>query len=279
MVPTKSLVIVTVVKNDLFGLKRTELSVRSQSKSVNWVIVTPKDNSETWSYVQKLHRMNLVTEILQDVGGGVYVAMNIAIAHLPASDWVWFLNAGDEFATSHSYTEIHSVIEETKFDWIYGGHFLGSESGEILGEVPAPAKFDASNQLFARRYVSHQSVIFKNSLLRELDGFETRLKIAADWDLFVRANRVGNPDRVPQPISVFYMGGLSTAARQLGNSELWALRSEHLSVKYFPKSLIWFGYRNMRNKFVQSIELRNPKLANLIRKIRLGLKNLIKELL
>ena len=40
-------VIVTVVKGDVFGLKRTEQSILQQSEKVHWVLITPDNQSGT----------------------------------------------------------------------------------------------------------------------------------------------------------------------------------------------------------------------------------------
>ena len=266
-------VIVTVVKGDVFGLKRTEQSILQQSEKVHWVLITPDNQSGTAKYALQLHSKKIVDEIISDLGGGVYAAMNLAMESLKSDDWIWFLNAGDEFAFRNSYESVLREVQKTSHSWLFGGHFLGSDQGAILGEIEAPARFKAPNQLFAKKYVSHQAVIFKNSFLQSLNGFRTNLKVAADWDLLVRASHCDTGGRIPEALAIFYMGGLSTRSRQTGNLELLRLRSEYLGKFYLPKSILWFGFRYFRNKFVQSFERTNPNSANLIRKIRLGIKS------
>lgn len=265
-------VVITVVKDDLFGLMRTEKSIREQSAQVNWVLVTPKDSSNTHNYARNLLANGIVERVIQDFGGGVYSAMNIAIEKSNPLDWIWFLNAGDEFGSKDSYTQISKAASKTSKRWIYAGHFLGSEQGNILGKVPTPERFRIRNQLFARKYVSHQSTIFRQDFLMELGGFRTDLKIAADWDLLVRAARVEVGHRVPEAISIFYMGGVSTKERQIGNAELFKLRKEFLGPQYLIQNYFWFSYRWVRNTIVQIIEKRFPKITNHIRKTRLSIK-------
>jgi hypothetical protein len=265
-------VVITVVKDDLFGLIRTEKSIQTQSAQVNWVLVTPTDSSVTHSYVQELIARGIVEEVIQDFGDGVYSAMNMAIQRFNPNDWIWFLNAGDEFASCDSYALISDVASKSPRRWIYGGHFLGSEQGQILGRVLTPKRFSARNQLFARKYVSHQSTVFRQDFLSELKGFRTEYKIAADWDLLVRASRVDEGERIPEIISVFYMGGVSTVERQIGNSELLKLRNEFFGDRSRIQSYYWYSYRWVRNNTVQLIERKHPETANRIRKIRLSLR-------
>jgi hypothetical protein len=269
-----SLRVVTVVKDDLPGLQRTKQSVHKQSIKVNWILVTPQDSSTTYEYAHQLLETGIISAILVDKGHGVYPAMNQAIDSAEKNDWLWFLNAGDEIANTDTYEHVSRTAQTTSHGWIYGGHYLGSSSGKILGEVKSPIKFLPANQLFAKRYISHQSTLFRASFLQELGGFRTDLKIASDWDLMVRAWTMDPGLRIPETLSIFYMGGLSTVSRQVGNVELLSLRKTNLGRKYALKSYWWFGYRWIRNKYVQSFEHNFPTLANRVRTIRLKIRSI-----
>jgi hypothetical protein len=264
--------VVTLVKDDLLGLKRTEQSVRRQSKEVSWILVTPQDNSNTFDYTQSLKEQGIVSEVILDAGKGVYFAMNQALNNSKQGDWVWFLNAGDEFAMNSSYEIVWNYAHTTQNKWIYGGHFLGSHNFKVIGEIKTPKRFKPSNQLFSKKYISHQSVIFNAIFLQELGGFDDDYKIAADWDLLVRASNVDPGLRIPETLSIFYMGGLSTRARQTGNKELLRLREIHLGPRYWVKNYYWFCFRWVRNKIVLEIESNFPLISDSIRKIRLKFK-------
>lgn len=264
-----SLLIVTVVKNDLLGLKRTEASIRRQSQDVKWTIVSPPDHSDTFHYALGLKEEGLVAKVLPDSGNGIYSAMNLAISESEEEDWLWFLNAGDELARNDSLALVENHILEARAKWIYGGHKLGSDSGLVLGEVKSPIAFRVENQLFAKKYISHQATIFKNQFLQELGGFRENLRIAADWDLMVRASKIDKGHRIEETISIFYMGGESTLQRRVGNRELLLLRREHLAARFSIMSYLWFVYREFRNYLVQCLETRSPEQANRIRILRI----------
>ena len=269
--------IVTVVKDDLEGLKRTAKSIEGQTLQVSWIIVTPPIDSEMFEYISMLVMKGTVSRVISDKGIGVYPAMNDTINNLSQSDWVWFLNAGDEFGSKESYEKMMLVVRSSSHQWIYGGHYLISAEGKLLGQVKSPSSFKAEQQLFARRYVSHQSTIFAVKILLHLKGFDTRYKIASDWDLLVRASRVDPGERTEELISRFHMGGLSTLNRQLGNKELFRIRQINLQKKYCLKNYYWFYYRAFRNYFVLLLESRYPKEVNIIRKFRLSIKTLSRQ--
>jgi len=266
--PLMTVNIVTVVKDDLAGIKKTTASIIQQNDNLCWTVVTPRDATEILAYVEQLKVAGIVTKIIQDDGFGVYPAMNQAIEQCKEDEWLWFLNAGDIFADNESYRKVLNALNTTTKKWLYGGHYLGSDSGELLAEIPAPQHFMPANQLFAKEYVSHQAVIFNGQFLKSLNGFNINYRIAADWDLMVRAWKICRGQRISESLSVFYMGGISTTKRQLANRELLQIRKMHLSRKYFIKSYMWFIYRFFRNSLVRKIEIQNPNIANQIRKIR-----------
>jgi hypothetical protein len=269
--------IVTVVKGDLEGIRRTAKSVMQQSIPVNWIVVTPSGYPDVSEYIEGLKLDGIVVAIIKDDGLGVYPAMNQAISWCAQEDWIWFLNAGDTFADKDSYSKVDSVVASTTKKWVYGGHFLASESGRIITEIPAAKQFKSSNQLFSRRYISHQAAIFKAEFLHRLNGFNTNYKIAADWDLMARASQICNGDRIPETLSVFYLGGLSTHSRQRGNQELLKIRRKQLSKKYIIKSYWWFFYRSGRNYIVRKLEIVDPEKANSIRRFRFTIRRKLRK--
>jgi len=261
-------IVVTVVKDDLEGLVRTSKSLLKQDLKPDWWIVTPDNSEVTLKKAQEFHQKDIVQKILNDDGHGIYFAMNRAIQETKEDYWVWFLNAGDELPFSNTFQKVREEITKTSSRWVFGGHGLVSESGEILGYIDAPKVISAKNQLFAKRYVSHQSVVFKAQFLRELNGFDTTLRLAADWDLIVRASFVDSGLRIDETISFFHLGGLSTKLRQRGNIELFHLRKKYLGWHATPKNYAWFLYRMNRNQLVLIVERFAPKIADHIRKLR-----------
>jgi putative colanic acid biosynthesis glycosyltransferase len=265
--------VVTVVKDDLQGLKRTATSVRAQTSGINWVLVTPNIQCETNMFIKGLQEMGIVTKVIFDSGDGVYSAMNLAINELDLSSWIWFLNAGDEFASNESVFQVNKAIKSSTHRWLYGGHELASLEGKRLGKFKIPKRFKPSNQLYARKYISHQSTVFKNELLVQLNGFNEKYKIAADWDLLVRASKIDSGFRLNSIISIFHMGGISTQNRNLGNRELLELRRLHLHASHQALSLTFFVYRLLRNLVVARLEYKIPAGVNRLRTFRLKIKN------
>lgn len=263
-----TLQVITVVKDNLPGLLLTERSILGQSSRVSWILVTPNDGSPTFHHAQLLSYRQIVYEVILDKQHGIYAAMNQAIASAKSEDWLWFLNAGDEFAYANTYQLMNQCAQKSINNWLYGGYFLGSQSGNILGEFKAPKNFKASNQLFAKEHISHQSTIFRAKFLKDLDGFNTKLQIAADWDLMVRASKLDPGISIGETVSIFYLGGMSTKARQIGNVELLQLRKKYLGRRLILRNYSFFFYRFLRNYFILKLESIVPDIVNSIRKLK-----------
>ena len=265
--------IITVVKNDLVGLERTKQSILDQSKKVSWTLVTPNDGSTTFQYVHELRNNGIADEIILDTHQGIYAAMNQAITLSSGEDWLWFLNAGDKFANSSTYELVDKYAQSSSNLWIYGGHFLGSHAGKILGEVKTPQKFKPTNQLFAKNFISHQASVFKSNFLKELEGFNQKFHIAADWDLLVRASKVDSGERLDEPLVVFFLGGLSSTNKELGNRELLEIRKTQLDQSYFLPSYFWYLSRRIRNQVVDLGDKFFPRATEFMRIYKIRITN------
>jgi len=262
--------VVTLAKNDLQGLQVTYKSLEGFPLNFRWIVVTPLEDLEAQSYCQELIRSGIDMRVYLDSGLGIYVAMNLPIADLVDEDWVWYLNAGD--LSRFDATNVKTIEKVIASDngWAFGGHYLATLRNGILRYNPPPNEFRPSEQLFARKFVSHQATFMRGDLLKRLSGFNTDFKVAADWDLLVRASKISMPTIVEIPFATFYLGGFSSKNRNVGNLELLKLRTVHLSKSYLPKSYVWFAYRTFRNSLISLAETALPDLLDRFRKRNYG---------
>jgi hypothetical protein len=241
-----------VVKEDLYGLKKTRFSIESQSySSYIHIIVHGGGDSETRLYLESLSSKN--TLFVSETDSGIYNAMNKGWELAPASSYLYFLNAGDVFAEKNSL-ELASESLKRNPDALWG--CTTHEEVEVNGQswvcklVSPPS---ISNQLHAFGYRSHQAVIMRKDLLSYLHGFDETLQIAADWDLIVRALIEFTPCIWKTPLGRFELGGESTIRIQQAHKELKLLRRRYLKFNFYSLILenLWeaiflrnFGFRN-----------------------------------
>lgn len=250
--------VVTVVSNDLNGLRKSRLSLEHQTFS-NWthVVVDSGIDGKTLDFLQTLPIAS--TKWISEPDLGIYNAMNKAVSMVEQESYVFFLNAGDIFARKDSLATAAEVLKASNQpNWGCTTHEEIASDGEgwICKLVSKPS---ITNQLYATGYRSHQGVIMKNSLISSLGCFDEKYKVAADWDLIVKAIMAETPVTWNVPLARFETGGFSTQRILLAHEELFQLRKKYLLEKvsdhvydYIWRSLFLYpiGYRTLLGRFL-----------------------------
>jgi glycosyltransferase len=82
--------------------------------------------------------------------------------------------------------------------------------------------------------VPHQATFYRRSLFETHGDYDTRYRIAADYELYIRLLEIAkvSTHHIPQPLAVFDVSGISCSKkhRSLRKQENHALR-----MRYFPK--------------------------------------------
>lgn len=250
--------VVTVVSNDLNGLRKSRLSLEHQTFS-HWthVVVDSGIDGKTLDFLQNLPMAG--TKWISEPDLGIYNAMNKAVLMVEQESYVFFLNAGDIFASKESLATAAEVLKASNQpNWGCTTHEEIASDGEgwICKLVSKPS---ITNQLYATGYRSHQGVIMKNSLILSLGCFDEKYKVAADWDLIVKAIMAETPVTWNAPLARFETGGFSTQRILLAHEELFQLRKKYLLEKvsdhvydYIWRSLFLYpiGYRTLLGRFL-----------------------------
>ena len=84
----------------------------------------------------------------------------------------------------------------------------------------------------------------KAEFIAQLGGFDESYKIAADWDLIVRAMLAAKPTTWSHPLAVFQLGGLSQANIARAHQELKELRRIHLG-QTLKQNVLDYLWQNM----------------------------------
>lgn len=258
--------IVTVVRDDLEGLKISRESLVSQKYS-EWthIIIDGSTGGEILEYLRTLPKQNTI--YLSELDSGIYSAMNKGWRLARSDSFVFFLNARDRFAGIDALVNANRALKMHASPlWGCTTHeeINRDGSGWVCKLVSEP---DIRNQLYAFGYRSHQAVVMRSSLIKELGGFNETFRIAADWDLIVRALLRVKPVEWQKPIAIFELGGESSVKLFEAHQELMALRKIYLprTIRNSFYELVWraiylrpLGYVNIFTpliKFAFTIDL------------------------
>ena len=250
---------VTVVKNDLLGLKKTRSSLETQ-KYHNWthIIIDGGSKKDTIQYLRSLSSVNTIW--ISETDSGIYSAMNKAWKLAPPESYVYYLNARDIFVGDKSLYEAARALKAENYPlWGCSTHEEIKEDGQgwVCKLVSPPS---IQNQLYAFGYRSHQAVVMKSKLIADLGGFDESYQIASDWDLIVKALTSSEPAIWVHPLGRFELGGKSQDNLLVAHLELMQIRKkvipQTIKQKFFDS--IWcavylrmFGYKNAFSPFIE----------------------------
>jgi glycosyltransferase involved in cell wall biosynthesis len=196
--------IVTVNLNDRDGLARTLASVARQSFADRELIVV--DGGSTDGSVALIGESGaLVTAWSSERDGGVYDAQNKGLARARGT-YCLFLNAGDALAADDALERLLAGPPEE--DLVYGDVVIEHPGGR---REPWTLPDRPTFELMMHRSLAHPATAIRRSLFERLGPYDARLRVAADYELFLRAIVVeGVPTRhVPYPIAIHAAGGAS----------------------------------------------------------------------
>jgi len=217
--------VVTVVKDDHVGFARTRDSLFAQDVSgVEWVVVDGSRDSD--AIPAALAPAAVPVTYRHEPPMGIYTAMNSALG-LASGEYVYFLNAGDALL---SPTVLARVRESLGAEAVWG--FGSVEVEEVGGRVVTTPGWDyrVEQRLgFSRGFFPpHQGTFTRTSALRNVGGFDTGYRVAADYAAFLKLSRRADPVELPFVIARFREGGMSTTRWQASFREFHRARREIL---------------------------------------------------
>jgi glycosyltransferase involved in cell wall biosynthesis len=204
------LTIITIVRNDPEGFRRTIESIAAQELGDVQVLVV--DGSENRAQIQEaIQPAGVEVDYVWEAPKGIYPAMNSGLARARGT-YSMFTNAGDVLHSPKVVADLRGQLQKLEVPWGYGQvRFINPDGTSTL-----PEPFDyASEQkrcFSGGRFPPHQGTFARTELLRDLGGFDSKYRICADYALFLKLSQVSNPLEIDAVISDFYVGGLSTIA-------------------------------------------------------------------
>jgi glycosyltransferase involved in cell wall biosynthesis len=222
----KAFSVVTVVRNAP-EVAATVASVLAQ-KGVDLECLVI-DGASTDGTLKALAPFKRRIRLVSEPDKGIYDAMNKGLRR-SRGRVVGFLNAGDVFLGDRNLAAVAQAFSK---DRALGATFAGLEIADAQGRVKRywPAE-EYRQGSFARGWMPcHPTFYALRSALVALGGFDTRYRLASDYDLMLRALEPGGLKSKAVPVTLVRMrsGGASQAS--LGalwrhNREAWTAASE-----------------------------------------------------
>lgn len=193
--------VITVVYNDLIGIRKTMKSVFEQTYSnIEYIVVDGGSNDGTYEEIEKYS--DKINKVVHERDQGVYDAMNKAI-FLSEGEYIIFMNSSDTFYDSKTLQTVTDLIHEGAADAYYGDHILVSEDGANR-YVKTP---DLLEQLWKKMPICHQSLLVKLSWHK--DNLFDIDNISADYEVVCKLYKNNAIKKLDIPIAMYLEGGIS----------------------------------------------------------------------
>ena len=201
--------VITVCYNAQQTIGETIASVAAQRwPDFEHIVVDGQSPDGTLAIVESHRHPRL--RIVSEPDAGMYDAMNKGL-RLAAGDYVGFLNADDFFSSDKSLSLVAQTAAATGADCILGDTAFVDQQGRRRGRVYSSRGFKKW-WLRIGAMPPHPSFYARADVLRRAGGFDTRYRIASDFDLVARVMLGGGASwaRIGKVITCFRTGGLST---------------------------------------------------------------------
>jgi glycosyltransferase involved in cell wall biosynthesis len=135
---------------------------------------------------------------------GVAAARNRGIEEA-RGEWVAFLDDDDIWSPRKLRTELDALAESGAL-FAYGNSLVLDEDRSVVeADSPAPAPEDLPALLLAGNALPGgcSNVLVKTEVARDVGGFDERLSMVADWDMWLRLSDRGRGVRCPETLVAY----------------------------------------------------------------------------
>ncbi len=224
--------VITVVKNDSKGLRKTISSLVSQTFST-WecLIISARSEDDTQTVANEIADSDDRVLHFHESQPGIYEAMNqgLELAKAPA---IIFMNAGDIFAFSNAIEVLNKEMLYQNCPIVIGGYSTGEKIFSFRNKSFGPRSFSLN-----RRWGCHQSMILSKNVVTSCGGFSLDYKIASDFELVLKMLSGSRGLRIREVVSVIEPNGISSTEIRKVLSEKQEIRRKHFG-KYSLSSLL-----------------------------------------
>jgi glycosyltransferase involved in cell wall biosynthesis len=242
-----SISVIVVSKNPGPRLQIALESLWAQTFPAEIIVVDGASTDGTREWLDLHHAR--IASLVSESDHGIYDAMNKGIA-VARGEWVLFLGADDRLAAPSVLVEVAERLVGTQ---------ASIAAGEARFDNGRAYPFAGTDTAIRRNFVHHQATFYRRAAFERYGGFDTALRIQADYEFNLRLVDAGEAfASLNLCIAECGSGGVS-------DSGLWANYREEITVRHrhFSAYSCWpwdvFALmRYLRKKIVRRFHIRMP---------------------
>lgn len=217
--------VVTCCWNSEPFIEQSIASVRAQrGVTIEQVFV---DGGSTDGTLERIQGLDGDVRWVTDVRGGISNAMNVG-ARIATGDLIAHLHGDDYYLGTDVVARAVAAMQAAGARWAYG-RITSDIDGQLVPDTWAMPPW-SPGRLLRGNFIGHPSVFVERALFEQAGGFDTGLKYAMDYDLWLRLARLATPVYLGYEVAAFrrHAGSLSTAQADKAFDEDHAVRRRHL---------------------------------------------------
>lgn len=225
--------IITPTFNSAATLTRTVQSVRNQTyPHLQYIIVDGGSTDGTLDIIRE--NEDFISTWVSEPDGGIYHAMNKGIARA-RGDIVGIVNSDDMYYPTAIAAAVEALASRDA-EVAYGNVLFVTKQGDGILHRP---KSVIKQKDFWHMPISHPGVFVRREAYIKHGNFDTKYRIAADYDLMLRLFKAGSRFvHIDLPVAIMYDGGASTSSK-LGWLEVGhILRAHRMPAGIYGRYLI-----------------------------------------
>jgi glycosyltransferase involved in cell wall biosynthesis len=246
--------IITINRNNSHGLRKTCLSVATQTfKDFEWIIIDGASTDDSVDIIKQ--HSNNISYWVSEPDSGIYNAINKGIK-IATGEYLLFLNSGDYLLHPWTLQEVIDEIKTSKDADVYFSDVI--TSNYQLHEYNQNVNLD----FFIRKgMINHQNCLIRRKLFNHR-LYDEKYQITADWQFFLRETLEHNITffHIETKIAVFDIWGISNKNSEKRHFEkkcgLMELNIEQKNEKIYSlwgilkmvKYLLPYGFYNLLKK-------------------------------
>lgn len=210
--------LVTVTRNCNATIQRTLESVKSiKSPAIQYIVIDGQSTDGTLESIEK-HK-EIIDILVSERDTGIYNAMNKGVA-AASGIYTLFINGDDELVPG-AMLAVVKKLESMRAEVVCCNSRMGLNGNKEDFLTPKPSR------LFFYNSIPHPSTFVLTSELKKF-GFREDLKIASDYDLFLRLFIARKKFKVIDITTSIHHRGGASGDRALSQDEVERVKREHL---------------------------------------------------
>lgn len=169
------------------------------------------DGGSTDGTLEQIRALKRPYRLIENVRGGVSRAMNEGM-RIATGDVIAHLHSDDYYLHPRVLSIVASRLNASGRAWLFG-RTRPIVNGELLDENFVAPRYTYS-KLLKGNFIPHPATFVRRDLMQRAGGFDTNLKYAMDYDLWLRIGRMAEPVQIDEPLTAFreHEGSLSSAS-------------------------------------------------------------------